>query len=853
MALRVVPLAQRGREQAEQPVGRAERRAVRAEDDAAPGIGLQQRVQPRRARRIAEPGADLGQVGDAGDADRVVGQARIVVGGQVVEHPARGLARAQLAVQDRQPGLPGPRHRLLLQEALEHRGHFSQPPLVAAQREHLHAEHAGGVGAVEAVAAAQRLQRQLFAVGEAALVGGDHRLRRQRGGFVEGLADGKAVLVVHARRGQRGRAVAGLHQVAGVPAHEGRMRPRQVRRAPRQFEAFARRLDAQRQRLGIPAAGDHRAQRVVQHLRVAQAARAGDGLAPGLLRLLRPAGEQQRPAQRTEHADALAAVGGFQQRQRFLQQSHRRRAVAALPPDGVARADGCGGKQAGIAQAPRQLGRVGEGRQRAGAVAGAVLCFAQAQQQAAALRVVAGLGGQGRGGEPVVAHRFFVRQHRRGPLRGLGCVFDGLAGIAGSVPMVGQRRQRRCRLAAERLPQGFGHAPVQRLAAGGRQLVVQRIAHQHVRELPLASVAALVDQAGRARLLQQLCARRCGRGLGQAGEQRDRELPADHRRLLQQLQAGRRQRIQARADDLAHALGQAPQRLARVGAGGVRRQQVAHHLGQEQRVAFAALVHQHTQAGRGQPGGGHEFGRLGGREAAEQQPLHLRVAVQLQQAVAQWMLARQFGVAVGAQQQQAAAAGFGHDEFQQPQRRHIGAVQVVQHQQQRLALGGALPEAGHRIEEPEAGLRRVGQRRLRRRLRQPGRELRVQRRQCGSAGAGEDARQPGFVLQRDPAAHQLHPRPVGRGAGLLGAAAPEREHLALRRDGDHLLRGARLADAGLAGQQHDAGLSGDGALQRLLQRLQLGVAADEAAFGGPVHRFRDRAGALRRRLRVALR
>ena len=43
VALRFVPLLQRARQQAEQPVGRAQRGGVRAEDDAAPGIGLQQR------------------------------------------------------------------------------------------------------------------------------------------------------------------------------------------------------------------------------------------------------------------------------------------------------------------------------------------------------------------------------------------------------------------------------------------------------------------------------------------------------------------------------------------------------------------------------------------------------------------------------------------------------------------------------------------------------------------------------------------------------------------------------------------------------------------------------------------
>ena len=340
--------------------------------------------------------------------------------------------------------------------------------------------------------------------------------------------------------------------------------------------------------------------------------------------------------------------------------------------------------------------------------------------------------------------------------------------------------------------------------------------------------------------------------IGQAAEQGRGELPADHRGPLQQVQTRRRQRVQPRADDFAHALGQAPQRSAGVRAGDrLRRQHVAHHLGQEQRMAFGLLVHQHAELGRDQPGRGDELGGLGGGEAAEQQPLHLRVAMQLQQAVGQRMLARQFGIAVGAQHQQAAAAGFGHDELEQPQRGHVGTVQVVQHQQQRLALRRALPEAGHGIEETEARLRRIGRCRLRRSVWQIRRELRVQR--CQRRRGSEGARQLGFVLQSDPAAHQLHPGPVGRGAGLLGAAPPQREHLVLRGEGDHLLRGARLADARFARQQRDARLAGHGALQRLLQRLEFGVAADEAAFGGSIHAFPGPRSALRRRPRAAVR
>jgi len=44
---------------------------------------------------------------------------------------------------------------------------------------------------------------------------------------------------------------------------------------------------------------------------------------------------------------------------------------------------------------------------------------------------------------------------------------------------------------------------------------------------------------------------------------------------------------------------------------------------------------------------------------------------------------------------------------------------------------------------------------------------------------------------------------------------------------EHLLRGARLADARLAGQQHDLRWAADGAFQRGIQRLELALPADE--------------------------
>ena len=77
------------------------------------------------------------------------------------------------------------------------------------------------------------------------------------------------------------------------------------------------------------------------------------------------------------------------------------------------------------------------------------------------------------------------------------------------------------------------------------------------------------------------------------------------------------------------------------------------------------------------------------------------------QGLEQRMLARQFGVAIGADHQQGAVLEFGGQEGEQAQRGGVGPVQVLEDQQQRRALRRAAPEADDRVEQAEARLRGV--------------------------------------------------------------------------------------------------------------------------------------------------
>ena len=55
------------------------------------------------------------------------------------------------------------------------------------------------------------------------------------------------------------------------------------------------------------------------------------------------------------------------------------------------------------------------------------------------------------------------------------------------------------------------------------------------------------------------------------------------------------------------------------------------------------------------------------------------------EGIGQWMLARQFGTAVGADQQQPAVRHFRREEFKQAQRRGVGPMQIIEHQDVRPA------------------------------------------------------------------------------------------------------------------------------------------------------------------------
>jgi hypothetical protein len=152
-------------------------------------------------------------------------------------------------------------------------------------------------------------------------------------------------------------------------------------------------------------------------------------------------------------------------------------------------------------------------------------------------------------------------------------------------------------------------------------------------------------------------------------------------------------------------------------------------------------------------------------------------------------------------------------------------VQVVQDQQQRLGVPGPPEQPGDGVEQAEAGL--VGlQGRARGELPDAPGEPRHQPGHLGGAVAQLPA-QHRRVAPRGVLAQRLDPRPEGGRAVALPAGPPEHAGTERPRAGGQLVGQAGLADARLAGHQHERPVAGRRLAERLRQLVKVALAADE--------------------------
>ncbi len=451
-----------------------------------------------------------------------------------------------------------------------------------------------------------------------------------------------------------------------------------------------------------------------------------------------------------------------------------------------------------------------------------------------------GLVGRQRGGDVeralVQSRGLLVGELHDGPLRRPRRVDDRALGAALGrrlQEVVGDLGEVRLEVVGVGLLQRLGHDEVQVRAARGAERFEQRVAHERVGEAEAAGIAPGEDDPPAQRQLE-CCEDRAG-GLVQRVRQRlQAKLAADHRGGAERLHDGRVQRREAAADRVAHAVWQRQRALG--GAGVVQpalRGEQLHELVDEERVAGAGVMDRRdeprcdlvvlaTAEAAGAHGGepahlvavqplqGQARGRA--REAAERRR-EIRAGVRL-------------GVAVGGDRQQRHVGQGARDELERQQRRRVGPVQVVEDDDERLVLGGGRQQRREGVEEPEAGLVGVQVGGLRwgaQRLAELGQQAGDPRR-----ARTERVAQLRRVTAAGQGAADLHPRPVGRRAAAIPAAAPRPGRAARGCVLDELACQGGLADPRLAGQQDQAAATGEGAVEGPLELRKLAAAPHQA-------------------------
>ena len=487
-------------------------------------------------------------------------------------------------------------------------------------------------------------------------------------------------------------------------------------------------------------------------------------------------------------------------------------------------------EQLGVAEGARQRGRLIAGGRGPRPLAGALVRFRHYQQQLGAgarrRRVVA--GGQRLQRVLEMPGRLLVGVGGQRALAGGARVADGAGRIAahpGAPEVVGQLGEAIGIAGGARRLQRPGHRGVQPGPLGGAQVLVDRLADQDVVEAVARAAVQRRDQPG---LL----------GLGQRGgqvgrrvavrrlQQAQRELAPDDGRHPQRGARRVRDARQVAADRGLHAVGdQHPVHQPLAGAQAVRDDQ-PHHLVHEQRRPLGRLhdgVDQRRRRRRAPdaPASRAATSSWRRRRSGKRCALALDLGQQRRRLGAE----ARVGVAVGPDDQDAGAAQAAGDEREQAQRRAIGDVQIVEHQQQRRARGGRAQEAPDGVVEREAGGLRGGAGGVGGQAGEPGAQLGEQRRQRGRPGAQRGG-QPGRLLLLDQRAQHLYPGPVGGRALGLPAAPPQDAHVG-GGAGGQLVGQAGLADPGLADQQEEASVAGARVGERALQRPQLRVAAQQ--------------------------
>ena len=247
-------------------------------------------------------------------------------------------------------------------------------------------------------------------------------------------------------------------------------------------------------------------------------------------------------------------------------------------------------------------------------------------------------------------------------------------------------------------------------------------------------------------------------------------------------------------------------------------------------------MHRRAQVSRGRAGRGEldEAGHVVLAQPADRKRACDRLAGERNEGCAQRVGERRVDVAVRTDDHHATLPELARGEPKQQERRGVRGVQVVEHEDQRLQRRHTPEEGAHGLEEAKASA--VG---LQRRHRpQMGEQVAQLGQEPGHVGGAFAQLRAETALVR--VAHvrpdSLNPRPVGRCAARLPAAAHEDPRPASAGMGRELLGEAGLPDARLAPEQDQPPAPGEGVVQGAHQVAELAPAADEDALAGPRRR-----------------
>ena len=371
--------------------------------------------------------------------------------------------------------------------------------------------------------------------------------------------------------------------------------------------------------------------------------------------------EVQLRGQAGQHDGALRSVACVEARQALLEQRDQRLVDPADADHDAAEPQRRGGEGVGIAELARDGGGALEAVPGPLHVAGARERVAEREEQAAAARLVRRRQRQAAQGEIEVLGRLFVGQAAERILGGADGIvdrrLDAVAAERGLEEVVRELVVVRFGPGRVDVDQDLGDAPVQARAPDGAQLLVQRLAHQRVgEEVAAAGTGHLGDHAGVDRLVERV-ERALGRAVADPYQRRERELAPECRRQDEHAVALFRESVETAGDHRPHALRDGvlrhAARLRRRRACVVGQQ--AHQLGDEEWIALAAGEDRLGEPGRGFAPGVQldEAGHVGCGQTAEHDALAGRFARQFGQGRQQRMCRAHFGVAVGADDQQA--------------------------------------------------------------------------------------------------------------------------------------------------------------------------------------------------------